>query len=541
MVAFLATQQQFQAQVNSSEITFIDFTAKWCGPCKQISPVFESLALSYKDLSTIKFFKVDVDDNEATAKMCGISSMPTFRVYQGGKLLEEFKGAHADRLKDFVGTYATPEIQRVALLKKPVEEMSVKELKRVIKENLGARVLAGCVDKEDLRREARRAQEESGGGGGGGGGGGKAAAQTKGATETAAARASGSSAASSSKTSAPGISVCLPHCVRLCVLTAFDSRDSTPTLSFPLQNIPGAKRLQIGPFKGCEVAVSPNIPLDWETSDAPVEVDLLVVALHGFGASAKEFTPLITPLYSSNKSSTGHDPLTLRVALASVQAATPPSMPFPAWFPLDEREMQMTFMQGEAAIAQMIRKELPGLKSARESVDIVLNSLCGAASSSSSGGGGGGGKESKAGRRSDGKPFFSLGAKGKLCLVGFSQGAVLAVDRALALPRVDGLLSWSAFPVTVDQWYAASQKSGLLSKQRKLRAVWSHGAMDPRIPLAVGKWVFGMLERCGVEVKNEEHRGGHDLGTNGIGNLTQLMKWVMADFPARDKPLPKKW
>lgn len=37
----------------------VDFHATWCGPCKMISPFFESLQ---KDFENIVFCKIDVDD-----------------------------------------------------------------------------------------------------------------------------------------------------------------------------------------------------------------------------------------------------------------------------------------------------------------------------------------------------------------------------------------------------------------------------------------------------------------------------------------------
>jgi thioredoxin 1 len=37
----------------------VDFTAKWCGPCRRIAPLFSSLAEKYQQIG---FLKVDVDE-----------------------------------------------------------------------------------------------------------------------------------------------------------------------------------------------------------------------------------------------------------------------------------------------------------------------------------------------------------------------------------------------------------------------------------------------------------------------------------------------
>lgn len=37
----------------------LDFTAKWCGPCKLMDPVFQEFAAKYTD---VEFIKIDVDE-----------------------------------------------------------------------------------------------------------------------------------------------------------------------------------------------------------------------------------------------------------------------------------------------------------------------------------------------------------------------------------------------------------------------------------------------------------------------------------------------
>ena len=54
----------------------IDFYTTWCGPCKMMAPVVESLAGKYA--GKIDFYKVDIDQEPELASVFGIRSIPTF-------------------------------------------------------------------------------------------------------------------------------------------------------------------------------------------------------------------------------------------------------------------------------------------------------------------------------------------------------------------------------------------------------------------------------------------------------------------------------
>lgn len=54
----------------------IDFYATWCGPCKMMTPVMETLAGEYE--GRIEVYKVDVDKEKRLAALFGVRSIPTF-------------------------------------------------------------------------------------------------------------------------------------------------------------------------------------------------------------------------------------------------------------------------------------------------------------------------------------------------------------------------------------------------------------------------------------------------------------------------------
>ena len=53
----------------------IDFYADWCGPCKMVSPILESLSEEYK--GKINIYKIDTDKENELAGAFGISSIPS--------------------------------------------------------------------------------------------------------------------------------------------------------------------------------------------------------------------------------------------------------------------------------------------------------------------------------------------------------------------------------------------------------------------------------------------------------------------------------
>ena len=99
---------EYQSLVNDAskdKLVVIDFTAKWCGPCRHISPVFEKLAQENTDVS---FAKVDVDETQEVTAKFHVSSMPTFIFSKGGVEIERFSGANSEKLTNLVAELRAP-------------------------------------------------------------------------------------------------------------------------------------------------------------------------------------------------------------------------------------------------------------------------------------------------------------------------------------------------------------------------------------------------------------------------------------------------
>jgi thioredoxin 1 len=64
-------------------VTLIDFTAKWCGPCRVMEPVMQALATEYA--GRVRVTAVDVDEEQVLAQQFNVRSMPTFVLVRDGR------------------------------------------------------------------------------------------------------------------------------------------------------------------------------------------------------------------------------------------------------------------------------------------------------------------------------------------------------------------------------------------------------------------------------------------------------------------------
>jgi thioredoxin 1 len=85
-------QEDFErAVLKSQKPTVVDFYADWCGPCRMVSPIIESLSNEYD--GRINFAKVNTDDNQVLAARYGVMSIPTVLIFKKGNVVDTIVGA----------------------------------------------------------------------------------------------------------------------------------------------------------------------------------------------------------------------------------------------------------------------------------------------------------------------------------------------------------------------------------------------------------------------------------------------------------------
>jgi len=88
------TSDTFEREVieaSKSTPVVVDFWAPWCGPCRVLKPILETLASEYG--GRFKLAKVNSDENQEIAAAYGIRSIPDVMAFKNGKAVSHFLGA----------------------------------------------------------------------------------------------------------------------------------------------------------------------------------------------------------------------------------------------------------------------------------------------------------------------------------------------------------------------------------------------------------------------------------------------------------------
>lgn len=98
------SRDHLQELVTENRVVLADFHADWCGPCKMLEPVVESIAASTEALVA----KVDVDRHQALAQELNVRGVPTLVLYAGGQPVERLVGVQDEaRLRSLITKHAS--------------------------------------------------------------------------------------------------------------------------------------------------------------------------------------------------------------------------------------------------------------------------------------------------------------------------------------------------------------------------------------------------------------------------------------------------
>lgn len=91
MAALHVTKENFDMEVlQADKPVLVDFWASWCGPCQMVGPLVEQLS---EEVASVKFVKVNVDEEPELARQFKVESIPTFVLIQNGEVVKTEVGA----------------------------------------------------------------------------------------------------------------------------------------------------------------------------------------------------------------------------------------------------------------------------------------------------------------------------------------------------------------------------------------------------------------------------------------------------------------
>lgn len=80
--------ENFKDETKEGKV-IVDFWAEWCGPCKQLGPIFKDLS---EEIEGVTFAKVNVDEQGEVAQEFKVRGIPTMVLFENGKEVDRIVG-----------------------------------------------------------------------------------------------------------------------------------------------------------------------------------------------------------------------------------------------------------------------------------------------------------------------------------------------------------------------------------------------------------------------------------------------------------------
>jgi phospholipase/carboxylesterase len=221
-----------------------------------------------------------------------------------------------------------------------------------------------------------------------------------------------------------------------------------------------------------------------ENASAGRPPELAVVLCHGFGAPGTDLVGLAPELFHLAPE------LPARFIFPAAPLAPGDMAMFGgrAWWDLDVNRLVMGMERGEF---HLLREEIPpGLATAGEHLSRLVEETLG---------------------------DLNLPVS-RLVLGGFSQGAMVATDVALRLPKAPGgLCIFSGTLLAESQWRPLALKRG------EITVLQSHGYQDQVLPFVAAEWLRDLLREAGMGVTFLPFHGGHEIPVQALERCAEML------------------
>ena len=85
----------FDTKIKKEDVSVIQFSASWCGPCKAIAPILDKICDQFGD--NVVVGKVNVDEVKQTPVKYGIRSIPTLLFFNNGQIVKQEVGLQSEQ------------------------------------------------------------------------------------------------------------------------------------------------------------------------------------------------------------------------------------------------------------------------------------------------------------------------------------------------------------------------------------------------------------------------------------------------------------
>lgn len=82
-------EKEYYETINSDNLSVIKFSGVWCGPCRVLAPILQSVSEKFED---VNFGEIDVDNQPEIAREQSVRSVPTILFFKNGEIVDKMVG-----------------------------------------------------------------------------------------------------------------------------------------------------------------------------------------------------------------------------------------------------------------------------------------------------------------------------------------------------------------------------------------------------------------------------------------------------------------